>query len=200
MPTQSKSRREEYAELTRAALVSAGSDRFAEQGYAKTSIMQIADDARVSKGAFYHHFSDKKALLKAVLNEACDRSATKIEEAVASQSESGDLVSAALDAAMEAIQVDGQYRELRQQSVGVLDDDERRELDNRIRVPLVSKIFDRLEGQGQLRDDVDLSAATVLVVGLLETALDDMTTSDDPTKRYSELRPILLGFINSLTG
>lgn len=199
MSTPPKSRREEYAEQTRNALVEAGGTRFAEQGYAETSIAQIADDARVSKGAFYHHFSDKKSLLEAVITDACDHSAVKIRETIEARSGSGDLVPSALDAAMEAIQNDSRYRDLRQQAVGVLPTAERRELDNRIRVPLVDTIFRRLDTLGELRDDVNVDAATVLVVALLEATLEEMTSSVDPQQTYGQFRPIILGFISSLT-
>ena len=195
---QHRTRREEYAALTRHALVKAGAERFSDFGYAGTSIAQIADDARVSKGAFYHHFQDKSSLLKAVLSDACDSAALKIERTLENQVGSDSLVSGALDSAMESIQVDGRYRNLRQQAVGVLSAGERRELDNRVRVPLVSKIFTLLEEQGKIGDDVSVNAATVLVVAMLEATLDEMTASDDPQRCYAEYRPILLRFIESL--
>lgn len=198
MPQHRRTRREEYAALTRHALIEAGAERFSDLGYSDTSIAQIVDDVRVSKGAFYHHFQDKSSLLKAVLSEACDSAAQKIENTLEAQLDSDLLVSAALDSAMESIQVDSRYRKLRQQAIGVLTADERRELDNRIRVPLVSKIFTLLEGQGKIRDCVNIDAATVLVVVMLETTLDEMTASDDPQGRYAEYRPILLRFIESL--
>ncbi len=60
-----KSRREEYAEATRAAVVEAAIDRFTAEGYAKVSIDSVAHQARVTKGAVYHHFADKAALFEA---------------------------------------------------------------------------------------------------------------------------------------
>jgi AcrR family transcriptional regulator len=60
-----KSRREEYAEFTRAAIVEAAVSRFAADGYAGTNIDSIAELARVTKGAIYHHFTDKAELFLA---------------------------------------------------------------------------------------------------------------------------------------
>ena len=98
--------REEHAQQTRDALIAAGTERFATDGYASTSVARIVEDARVSKGAFYHHFPDKKALLKAVVSAACERSEVMIRQTVEGASGSGDLVASALDAAMEAVQND----------------------------------------------------------------------------------------------
>lgn len=190
--------REEHAQQTRDALIAAGSDRFVNDGYATTSVARIVEDARVSKGAFYHHFPDKKALLKAVVSAACDRSEVMIRQTVENAPGSDDLVASALDAAMEAVQNDEDYRTLRQQATGVLTDEERRELDDRLRLPLVSSILEELRRQGELDADLDPDATTALVVALLETTKEEITASDDPTVRYSQFRPVLLRFIRSL--
>ncbi|HME49296.1 TetR/AcrR family transcriptional regulator [Mycobacterium sp.] len=60
------SRRKEYAELTRTAILDAAAERFVADGYAATSIDAVAAAARVSKGSVYHHFSDKSELFEAV--------------------------------------------------------------------------------------------------------------------------------------
>jgi AcrR family transcriptional regulator len=43
---------------------------FGRKGYAQTSVDEIADAARVTKGAVYHHFAGKEALFRAVHAEA----------------------------------------------------------------------------------------------------------------------------------
>jgi AcrR family transcriptional regulator len=61
-----RSRREEYSDATRAALVASAARLFAARGYTATSLDDIAGDARVTKGALYHHFTGKRALFEAV--------------------------------------------------------------------------------------------------------------------------------------
>ncbi|MDO8774514.1 MAG: TetR/AcrR family transcriptional regulator [Burkholderiaceae bacterium] len=61
------SRREEYADATRAALLNAAKDVFVEEGYQQAAVEVIARKARVTRGAFYHHFEDKKALFEALV-------------------------------------------------------------------------------------------------------------------------------------
>jgi AcrR family transcriptional regulator len=69
-PPVRRSRREEYSESTRAALVAGALELFAENGYAETSLDVIASAARVTKGALYHHFpGGKKALFTACFNQ-----------------------------------------------------------------------------------------------------------------------------------
>lgn len=59
-----KSRQQENSEQTRLALLEAGQYLFVNQCYYDVSIDEISRYARVIKGAFYHHFSNKKALLR----------------------------------------------------------------------------------------------------------------------------------------
>ena len=73
-----KSRREEYAEVTRAAIVEAAVTRFAADGYAGANIDSIAGLARVTKGAVYHHFADKSDLFEAAYVAMEDRLLAKV--------------------------------------------------------------------------------------------------------------------------
>ena len=64
---QVNSRRDEYTEATRRALLDAATTLFAEKGYTRTSLEEIASAARVTKGAIYHHFPSKTTLFEVVL-------------------------------------------------------------------------------------------------------------------------------------
>ncbi|MDQ4143992.1 MAG: TetR family transcriptional regulator [Actinomycetota bacterium] len=66
---EEKSRRAEYAEATRRALLDAGFELFAERGYANTSTEEIVRRARVTRGALYHHFSGKAELFRGVVED-----------------------------------------------------------------------------------------------------------------------------------
>lgn len=51
---------------TREALLDAAQRLFAAVGYDATSVNRIIAEVGVSKGAFYHHFDSKEALLEAL--------------------------------------------------------------------------------------------------------------------------------------
>ena len=63
---RSRRTQRERREATIAALLVAARDRFAEDGYAATSLGAIAAAAGVTKGALYHHFDGKEELFAAV--------------------------------------------------------------------------------------------------------------------------------------
>ena len=57
--------RSQHAEATRRAVLAAARSLFGRKGYTQTSPDEIADAARVIKGAVYHHFVGKEALFRA---------------------------------------------------------------------------------------------------------------------------------------
>lgn len=63
MPVQQR------AEETRARILEAAAECFAQRGYEAASVGDICERAGVSKGAFYHHFPSKQDLFMALLNE-----------------------------------------------------------------------------------------------------------------------------------
>jgi AcrR family transcriptional regulator len=65
MTEDAKSRRDANSEATRISLVAAARELFGKHGYNDTSIEMVASAARVTTGAIYHHFQNKKDLFKA---------------------------------------------------------------------------------------------------------------------------------------
>jgi AcrR family transcriptional regulator len=61
---------EERSAASLAKLMDAARPLFRTQGYAATSVDDITRAALLTKGAFYHHFTDKKAIFHAVFEEA----------------------------------------------------------------------------------------------------------------------------------
>ena len=67
------------AERTRERLVDVACRLFALDGFAATSMDAIADAAGVTKGALYHHFTDKRTVYAACYRAAHERLAAVIE-------------------------------------------------------------------------------------------------------------------------
>lgn len=67
-PAKAKPRRtqQERSEATTAQIIAAARALFAQDGYAATSLEEIATKANVTKGAVYHHFSGKREIFRMV--------------------------------------------------------------------------------------------------------------------------------------
>ncbi|PPK69116.1 TetR/AcrR family transcriptional regulator [Actinokineospora auranticolor] len=96
-----KSRREQYSEATRAALIAAATRRFATDGYAATGLEDVAADIQATRGAVYHHFSSKKALFEAVLEVLEGQSTERIGSAYRAAPDRWAGAMAALDAFLD---------------------------------------------------------------------------------------------------
>src|SRR5258705_11805476 len=97
-----RTRREEYTEATRQALLAAGRDAFASEGYQAAGIEAISRAARVTRGAFYHHFQDKKALFDAVVVALQAETTARIEERSRAQQKIWDRLNVGIDAYLDA--------------------------------------------------------------------------------------------------
>ena len=68
---------------TRRQILAAALKRFANGGYAATSVQQIVSDAKVSKPALYYYFHDKAGLFQALVSEAHDERLQVVQQAAA---------------------------------------------------------------------------------------------------------------------
>jgi AcrR family transcriptional regulator len=78
-----RSRRVDYTESTRQALVDSALELFTKRGYAGTSLEAIVRRARVTKGALYHHFTGKQALFEAVFDQVETVAMNRLSKVVA---------------------------------------------------------------------------------------------------------------------
>jgi AcrR family transcriptional regulator len=77
----SEDQRRARGETTRARLLEAATELFAESGYEATSIEAVLAATGTSRGALYHHFAGKEALFEAVLERLHMRTAREVADA-----------------------------------------------------------------------------------------------------------------------
>src|SRR5947208_12664332 len=74
---------------------------FSAQGYMRASIADLADACKLSRGALYHYFDSKEAILFAILDAHVRRMISDVEQAMARQSTNLDRFRAAIRAIVE---------------------------------------------------------------------------------------------------
>ena len=88
---------------TRAALVAAARRLFGRDGFAATSVDEMARQARLTTGALYHHFPNKTALFEAVFEAVhADLLEASLQAAVGAADEV-ELLTRGFDAFLDAV-------------------------------------------------------------------------------------------------
>ncbi|WP_435284413.1 ScbR family autoregulator-binding transcription factor [Streptomyces koelreuteriae] len=75
--------KQERSARTRLLVLTAASELFAEQGFRHTSVKDVADRMKMTKGAVYFHYPSKEALAVAVVEEHYARWPALLEEVLA---------------------------------------------------------------------------------------------------------------------
>ena len=107
--TERRSNRDR-TETTRAQLIAAARRLFAEKSYAETSTPDIVAAAGVTRGALYHHFTDKQALFRAVAEQEAATVATEIEHAAPEDLDVRQALISGSRAYLDAMQAPGRTR------------------------------------------------------------------------------------------
>lgn len=77
-------------DATRQAIIDSALKLFERNGFQATSVQAVADEAKVTKGAFYHHFSSKEELVHMIHDEFVDYQLGAIREILDSGTEPAD--------------------------------------------------------------------------------------------------------------
>ena len=164
-----KSRKEEYAEATRAALVDVARTLFAERGFAAVPIEEIVQGARVTRGALYHHFDDKEALFREVLEAIEGEIAERMRARAKAETHVWEQLRAACSAYLDACLERDVQRIVVLDAPSVLGWATWCEIDRRHGLGVLQERFEAALA-AKLIDPQPLEPVALLVLGALNTA------------------------------
>jgi AcrR family transcriptional regulator len=178
-----QSRREEYTEATRRALLDSAAAAFEERGFAEASLDDIARAARLTKGALYHHFAGKQELFRAVFEEVEMEMIAAVRQAGADEPDSWRRMLAGVGAFLDACLTPRYRRIALEEGPAALGWHRWREIDERYALALVRAPLARLMSSGVLRrQPVDL-LARVILAALTEAGMAVAAASDREAAR-----------------
>lgn len=168
MAAETLSRRAEYVAATRAAILSSAAELFAEQGFEKTSIDQIALAARISKGAIYHHFADKRTIFEAIFLTSQEQTFADVLAVAAAEPDPVRRVEIALRAFVEQYAGHPHRQALLREAPTALGPERMRAYDEKLGLPLLRATLDSLPGRESLTDRTADVAARLLLAAMCE--------------------------------
>jgi AcrR family transcriptional regulator len=190
------SRRQEYAEATRRALLEAGRDTFAREGFQAAGIEAISRQARVTRGAFYHHFDDKKALFDAVVVALQAEAATRIEAKARTQQKIWDRLRTGVDTYLDVCLEPAYGRIVVQEAPAVLGNQRYREIEETYPMALLAATLAALKRQGELAFD-DIPLLTRMVDAMICKIALMLPEADDPKKLRRNGQKIIDGLLGA---
>ncbi|MBH5370248.1 TetR/AcrR family transcriptional regulator [Bradyrhizobium glycinis] len=191
-----RTRREEYAEATRQALLAAGREIFAREGYQAAGIEAISRAARVTRGAFYHHFEDKKALFDAVVVSLQSDAAARVQEISKRKSKLWERLYTGIDAYLDVSIEPAYARIVVQEAPVVLGNARFAEIEEQYPMALLKATLRVLKREGELVfDDIDLLGHMLDAV-ICELSIK-LPTASDPKKTRVLGRKIIEGLLDS---
>lgn len=182
---EEKSRRAEYAEATRRALLDAGRELFAERGYATTSTEEIVRRARVTRGALYHHFSGKVDLFRSVVEELEETLAQEILENAFSSPDPWEVITRGAEGFLDSCMRPEVQRILLLDAPAVLGWESYREIDANYSLGMTRQALASAMEAGAI-ESYPLDALAHMLVGALHNAAHFIVESPDPKKAREE--------------
>jgi len=193
-PAKQTLRTASFDDSTLERLIRVARTRFAEEGFAATSLDTIAADAGVTKGSLYHHFSSKADLFGDVFEDEQAAITRHIAAASASQRDAWDAAYAGVRAFLDAHMDPGVQRITLVDAPSALGWEEMRKLREPYGLALIRAALEALAGTDRLRFR-QIDALAHLLFGALCEAVLYIAAADDPgaarRKMERELRALL---------
>lgn len=155
-------RRAKYAELTRTAVLDAAKELFVTKGFEATSVDEIARMSETSKGAVYHHFSDKREIFAEVFHGT---QATIVQSALDEIGAAGDpfeVLQSATRSFLRTYAEDRTARTLLRQAIEVLGWNRVRALDDQTALPGLRALIAKYTESGAITPVPPEAAAKIL--------------------------------------
>jgi AcrR family transcriptional regulator len=192
-----RSRRSDYSESTRQALVDSAVEMFTKHGYAGTSLDAIARRARVTKGALYHHFSGKQALFEAAFDVVEKAAVTRLSEVVAGDGSAWDRAVRGVELYIQSC-LDPSYQRIVVHEGPVVMGWERwRETEDHFSYGLVRDTIEALIQAGEIvKLPVEVTARVLF--GALSAGATFIAGADNPKKAGAEVSKTIVAVMQGM--
>jgi AcrR family transcriptional regulator len=195
--TEVPGRRETEARATREALILAALALFTERGYAGVGTEEIVARAKVTRGALYHHFTDKRDLFRAVFERVESDLMERIGATMQSADDPYELMVGGMRAFLDACEEPAVNQISLTDAPAVLGWQEWREIDNRHGLGLTRAALDGAVQAGVIRPIATEPMAHLLVAALSEAAFV-IAHSEHPRKARAEVEEALIQLVEGL--
>jgi AcrR family transcriptional regulator len=184
-------------DVTRDELIRAARALFAERAYAGVGTEEIVARAGVTRGALYHHFTDKRDLFRAVHEELEQELVASIGERIAGIEDPWELIATGVRAFLDACTDPALRRIALIDAPVVLGWEEWREIDARYGLGLVEFALRNAMDRGLFREQ-PVRPLAHLGIGAMTEAAMMIANAPDPEQARRKTEPALLALFEGL--
>jgi AcrR family transcriptional regulator len=190
-------RREAEARATREALIEAALELFTERGYAEVGTEEIVARAKVTRGALYHHFEDKRDLFRAVFERVEGDLMKRIGATMDVAEDPWNLMIAGMRSFLDACEEPAVKQISLTDAPAVLGWSEWREIDNRHGLGLTRAALQGAVDAGAIRP-ISVEPMAHLFVAALSEAAFVIANAEHPRKARAQVEEALLQLVEGL--
>jgi AcrR family transcriptional regulator len=195
--TRIPGRRETDAMATRDALVDAALELFTERGYAAVGTEEIVARAKVTRGALYHHFEDKRDLFRAAFERVEADLMERIGATMGGARDPWELITMGMRSFLDACEEPAVKQISLTDAPAVLGWKEWREIDNRHGLGLTRAALQGAVDAGVVRPIAVEPMAHLFVAALSEAAFV-IAHAQHPRKARTEVEEALVQLVEGL--
>ncbi len=192
-----RSRRLDYSESTRKALVDSAVELFTRNGYAATSLDAIARRARVTKGALYHHFSGKQALFEAAFDVVETAAVERLAEVVGGDGNAWDRAIQGIEIYVKSCLDPSYQRIVIHEGPVVMGWERWRETEENFSFGLVKTTIEALIESGEIVD-VPIDVTARILFGALSAGATMIAGAEDPKKAGAEVSQTIVTVLEGM--
>lgn len=183
----------------RARLIETARRLFVAHGYSGTSTPMIVAEAGVTRGALYHHFPDKQAIFRAVIEAESATVAECIEASDEPSIPALKRLLAGADAYIRAMQANGRVRLLLIEGPAVLEREEMRRIEGRNGDASLKIGLEEAMAEGAL-PRLPIETLVSLLSAMFERAAVDVAEGMAPSNTLVVIQQILRGLATQNAG
>ena len=202
MNKRDKQKEETYAEILRV-----GKELFIAKGYEHTSIQQIAKTCGMTKGALYHHFDSKEALLEQICQDHYQYLLEAARPFIAQKEvhwfkRLGLILGAIKEANEGQKEFAGEYLKVRKEAGGGISGQRLAHYDKQFYITVIAPILSEARDTGEVSFSGSAETLSVFIYYLDKAMTDEISnllSNSRPEELEAALTDILETFVHSLS-
>jgi len=175
-------------------LIDIARTHFTEYGYANAALEAIVEEAKLTRGAVYHHFRGKKDLFRVVLEDVQREVAERVEREASESEDPWRQLYLGCRAFIMAAVEDRNRRIMLIDGPAILGWETWREMDRRHSMRLLREQLELMREQGHIRR-LPLDALTHFISGALNELTLWLANESDQADKLEEAMKVLAAFL-----